>query len=238
MSKAPRWFQLYIFKDRRVTKKLVKRAEKAGYRAIVLTVDAPVFGIRRADNKNRFQLPPNITFANMDDGKQQRDYGAYYDERSDPALTWDDVEWLLKLTKLPVIVKGILTKEDALIAVDRGAQGIWVSNHGARQVDSEPATIEVLPEIVAAVADRIPIIIDGGVTQGTDVFKALALGAKMVCIGRPALWGLAVNGQQGVENVLDILKKELDNVMAIAGCHSIADIIKDFVAHESSYEKI
>ncbi|XP_058460997.1 uncharacterized protein LOC131436345 [Malaya genurostris] len=243
--KSPKWFQLYIYKDRKITESLVRRAEKTGFRAIVLTVDAPMFGLRRADMRNKFSLPPNLMLANFE-GRQatgvQSKGGSgineYIHEQLDPTLCWDDVKWLLSFTKLPVIVKGVLTKEDAIIAADLGVHGIWVSNHGARQLDSVPASIEALPEIVAAVGDRTTVVIDGGITEGTDIFKAIALGAKMVLFGRPALWGLANGGQQGVENILDILKKELDLTMAFAGCQRVSDISKDHVVHESFYAKL
>uniref|UniRef100_A0AAG5DRZ0 (S)-2-hydroxy-acid oxidase n=1 Tax=Anopheles atroparvus TaxID=41427 RepID=A0AAG5DRZ0_ANOAO len=242
---SPKWFQLYIYRDRQITESLVRRAENAGFKAIVLTVDTPLFGMRRADMRNKFSLPPPLTMANFV-GKAAtsvRSQGGsgiseYITEQLDPTLSWDDVKWLLRFTKLPVIVKGILTREDAVTAADLGVQGILVSNHGARQLDSCPASIEALPEIVDAVGDRVEIFMDGGITQGTDVFKALALGARMVFFGRPALWGLAVNGQQGVEHVLDILRKELDLTMALAGCRTIADITKEYVIHESYYSKL
>lgn len=242
---SPKWFQLYIYRDRKLTESLVRRAEQAGYKAIVLTVDAPMFGLRRADMRNKFSLPPHLVLANFEGrlatGVQSQGgsgINEYIKEQLDPTLSWDDVKWLVNFTKLPVIVKGILTKEDAIIAADMGVQGIWVSNHGARQLDSVPASIEALPEIVRAVGDRTTVVIDGGVTEGTDVFKAIALGAKMVFFGRPALWGLAVNGQEGVEHVLDLLRKELDIAMALAGCQKIEDITKDHVVHESMYAKL
>ncbi|XP_055596633.1 uncharacterized protein LOC129746779 [Uranotaenia lowii] len=241
---SPKWFQLYIFKDRTLTESLVRRAEKAGFKAIVLTVDAPMFGIRRAIMRNKFSLPPHLVIRNLEghlppvkQGQDAPNIQDYMSGQLDPTLSWDDVKWLQNFTKLPVIVKGILSKEDAILAADAGVQGIWVSNHGARQLDSVPATIEALPEIAAAVGDRTTIFMDGGINEGTDVFKALALGAKMVFIGKPALWGLAVDGQQGVENVLDILRKELDLAMAFTGCQKVADIGRCHVAHESEYYK-
>ncbi|XP_055625413.1 uncharacterized protein LOC129768057 [Toxorhynchites rutilus septentrionalis] len=242
---SPKWFQLYIYKDRKLTESLVRRAEKAGFKAIVLTVDAPMFGLRRSDMRNKFSLAPHLTLANFEghlatsvQSKGGSGINEYVTQQLDPTLSWEDVKWLLNFTKLPVIVKGILTREDAIIAVDMGVHGIWVSNHGARQIDSVPASIEALPEVVAAVGDRTTIVMDGGVTEGTDIFKALALGAKMVFLGRPTLWGLAVDGQQGVEHILDILRKELDVAMALAGCKSVADISRNHVAHESTYAKL
>ncbi|XP_062551665.1 uncharacterized protein LOC134216914 [Armigeres subalbatus] len=242
---SPKWFQLYVYRDRQLTESLVRRAEKAGFKAIVLTVDAPVFGMRRADIRNKFSLPPHLILANFEGNlatgvrsQGGSGLGEYIAERIDPTLSWDDVEWLTNFTSLPVIVKGILTKEDAILAADMGVEGIWVSNHGARQLDSVPASIEALPEIVKAVGDRTTIVMDGGITGGTDVFKAIALGAKMVLFGRPTLWGLAVDGQQGVEQILDLLTKELEITMTLAGCRSIKDITIDHVVHESFYAKL
>uniref|UniRef100_U5ETN3 (S)-2-hydroxy-acid oxidase n=1 Tax=Corethrella appendiculata TaxID=1370023 RepID=U5ETN3_9DIPT len=240
-----KWFQLYIYKDRSLTESLVHRAESANFKAIVLTVDAPVFGLRRADKRNAFTMPPHLKLANFVGEKSDfksnegvSGINTYVASQFDASLTWKDVKWLLSFTKLPVIVKGILTKEDAVIAVNLGVKGIIVSNHGARQIDSVPASIEALPEIVQAVGDRVTIMIDGGVTQGTDIFKAIALGAKMVFIGRNALWGLAVNGQKGVEHIIEILKNELDLAMTLAGTPTLKDINKEFVIHESYYSKL
>ncbi|XP_058456324.1 uncharacterized protein LOC131433747 [Malaya genurostris] len=151
------------------------------------------------------------------------------------SLTWADVEWMKSITTLPVIVKGVMTKEDARCAVDVGVDAIMVSNHGGRQLDSVSATIEVLPEIIAAVRGQVPIIVDGGITKGTDIFKALAMGADMAFIGRSYLWGLAVNGQKGVEEIVRLLQHELDNTMALAGCRTIKDITKAHVQHEAHY---
>ncbi|KXJ72106.1 uncharacterized protein LOC109401631 [Aedes albopictus] len=239
--KSPKWFQLYIYKERKLTEKLVQRVKKAGFKALVVTVDSPLFGKRRADIRNRFTLPPGLTAANFEgvqatlQGQSGSGLNEYGEQQLDPSLVWDDIKWLIKFSKLPVLVKGVLTKEDAEIAVSKGVSGIWVSNHGGRQLDSAPATIEALPEIVAAVGDRTTIIVDGGVRNGKDVFKALALGAHMVMIGRPALWGLAVDGQKGVEQVLDILREELDTTMALAGCQKVSDITRLHVLHEEYY---
>ncbi|XP_001649565.2 peroxisomal (S)-2-hydroxy-acid oxidase GLO2 [Aedes aegypti] len=244
VPKSPKWFQLYIYKERKLTERIVQRAKKAGFKAIVVTVDSPLFGKRRADIRNRFSLPPGLKAANLEgeqaiiQGKDGSGLSQYGEQQLDPSLVWDDIRWLIKISELPVLVKGILTKEDAEIAVSKGVSGIWVSNHGGRQLDSAPATIEVLPEIVAAVGDQTTIIVDGGVRNGKDVFKALGLGANMVMIGRPALWGLAVNGQQGVEQVLDILRDELDTTMALAGCQRVADITRLHVIHEEYYKEL
>lgn len=246
--KCIKWFQLYIYKDRDATKKLVRRAELAGFKAIVLTVDAPVFGVRRADIRNNFNLPSHLRFANFEDDKSKSDskdnderisgINKYVTSQFDPTLNWNDLKWLVQFTKLPVLVKGVLTREDAILAVEFGARGVIVSNHGARQLDGVPAPIEVLPEIVDAVGSKTEVIIDGGIMQGTDILKVIALGAKMAFIGRPALWGLAVNGQNGVEGVIDILRRELDNAMSLCGCKSLKSISRELVVHENYYSKL
>ncbi|GJQ67426.1 hypothetical protein Trydic_g8287 [Trypoxylus dichotomus] len=241
-----KWFQLYIYVDREVTKNLVRRAEKAGFKALALTIDTPFFGLRLADVRNKFSLPPHLRFANFAGEKSTKinikvegsGLNNYVEKLFDASLTWDDVKWLQSITSLPIILKGILTKEDAQIAASMGVAGILVSNHGARQVDGVPASIEALPEIVAAVGDKLEIYLDGGITDGTDVLKALALGAKMVFVGRPALWGLAYGGEAGVKKVLDILKKEFDFALALTGCRTPRDITRSMVVHESYYSKI
>ncbi|KAG8224306.1 hypothetical protein J437_LFUL007246 [Ladona fulva] len=242
---ATKWFQLYIYKKRDLTRDLVARAEKLGYEALVLTVDAPVFGIRWADARNKFSLPPHLRLANFigsdesqgvrNRGKKGSQLQAYVTELFDQSLTWKDIGWLKSVTKLPLILKGILTKEDTEEALKYDVAGIMVSNHGARQVDGFPATIEALPEILKAVNNRCDVYLDGGVTQGTDVFKALALGAKMVFVGRPAIWGLAYNGEDGVKSVLEFIKNELDFTMALTGCATLEDIKPEMVVPASYY---
>ncbi|XP_052132835.1 2-Hydroxyacid oxidase 1, partial [Frankliniella occidentalis] len=187
-----RWFQLYIYKERKVTEQLVRRAERAGYKALVLTVDAPVFGFRRADVRHKFTLPSHLRLANFTDcqdehkskGVSTAESGSglneYVAKLFDPSLSWSDVAWLKSFTSLPIVIKGVLTKEDALMGVEHGAAAIFVSNHGARQLDGTPASIEALAEITAAVNGRCEVYVDGGFTQGSDIFKALALGADMV----------------------------------------------------------
>lgn len=162
----------------------------------------------------------------------------YVNNLFDDSINWEDVKWLKKLTKLPVILKGILTAEDAIIGANVGVEGIMVSNHGARNIDGTPASIEVLPEIVNAVGEKCEVFLDGGITQGTDVFKAIALGAKMVFMGRPALWGLAHSGEEGVKKILDVIRKEFDFCMGLSGCANVGDIKKEMVVHESFYSKI
>ncbi|KAL1490434.1 hypothetical protein ABEB36_013129 [Hypothenemus hampei] len=244
---AIKWFQLYIYRDRSITKKLIKRAENAGFKALVLTVDTPMFGLRVADMKNEFKLPPHLRLANFQgdhsitvNGKGTNTGSALNNlgDLFDPSLTWDDIKWLKSITHLPLVLKGILTAEDAFLAANAGVAGILVSNHGARQVDGWPASIEALSEVVNAVGDRVEIFMDGGITDGTDVFKALALGAKMVFIGRPALWGLACGGEEGVKQILSILRTEFEYAMAISGCPSVRNIERSMVVHESHYSKL
>ncbi|XP_068205798.1 2-Hydroxyacid oxidase 1 [Palaemon carinicauda] len=243
-----RFFQLYIYKDRGVTSSLVKRAEAAGYTALVLTVDAPEFGIRRADVRNKFTLPPHLRMANFqtDDDKSNlvnksaggSGINEYVKSLFDPSLTWSDVEWLKRITNLPIVLKGILTGEDAVLGLKAGASAIWVSNHGARQVDGVPPSIEALPEVVKAVNGQCEVYVDGGFSQGTDIFKALALGAKMVFLGRPLLWGLACGGEEGAYKVLDILQKELESAMALSGCATVADITSEMVIRKEYYSRL
>ncbi|KAG0420415.1 hypothetical protein HPB47_003518 [Ixodes persulcatus] len=214
-----RWFQLYMFKDRDASKDLVQRAEKAGYQAIVLTVDTPLTGNRIFD-RNKLTPLGNLAVSIVEGVAGLLDLsGNAYENISlfDASLTWDDVKWLKSFTKLPVIVKGILTAEDAIDAVSNGVAAIFVSNHGGRQLDTVTSTIEALPEIIRAVEGRVEVYLDGGIRHGTDVIKALALGAKAVFVGRPALWGLAYNGEEGVTQMLKILRKELDLGMALIG---------------------
>jgi 4-hydroxymandelate oxidase len=232
-----RWFQVYIYKDRGVTRRLVERAEAAGYQALALTVDTPKFGRRYADVRNKFHLPPGVTVANFADAGLERlgavsgesGLAAYSASLFDPSLTWRDIEWLQSITPLPVLVKGLLRADDAVKAVEHGAKGIIVSNHGGRQLDTVPATISALPHIAEAVGGRVPLLLDGGVRRGTDILKALALGAQAVLVGRPILWGLGVGGQAGVEKVLAILCEELELAMMLSGAPSIADIDSSLV---------
>jgi 4-hydroxymandelate oxidase len=229
-----RWFQLYVLKDRDLTAALVKRAHAAGYGAIVLTVDTPLLGRRLRDERNRFALPPGIGLANLEGSGLPEASGSalfsFFLDRHDASLTWDDVAWLRSLSPLPVVLKGIVTAEDARLAVDAGVDAIVVSNHGGRQLDGAPATLDVLPEVVEAAEARIEVLLDGGIRRGSDVFKALALGARAVLVGRPYLWGLAVNGAEGVRRVLEIIRDDLMLNMALAGRPRIADIDRSAVA--------
>ncbi len=239
-ASGPVWFQLYVYRDRKATEGLVRRAEAAGCGALVLTVDAPLLGRRERDVRNRFSLPPGLTVANLlPEGYGEvppavADSGlaAYVASFLDPSLTWQDVAWLRSITELPILVKGIVRPDDALRAAEAGAAGVVVSNHGGRQLDTAPATLDVLPEIVDALTAhgyRIEVLMDGGVRRGTDVLKALALGAKAVLVGRPVLWGLAVGGEDGAARVLRLLRDELDLAMALAGAPTVTDITRDLV---------
>jgi isopentenyl diphosphate isomerase/L-lactate dehydrogenase-like FMN-dependent dehydrogenase len=209
-ASGPLWFQLYIYPNLQVAERLVRRTEAAGYRAIVLTVDLPYFGNRERDKRNNFTIPPPLFHeANF--------VGVEKTGQAWVALTWESLSWLRSITSLPLLLKGILTAEDALLAIEHGMDGIIVSNHGGRQLDTALASIEALPEIVEAVAGHCEVYVDGGIRRGTDILKALALGARAVLVGRPVLWGLAVNGAEGAYHVLEILRKELELAMALSG---------------------
>lgn len=231
-TQSPQWFQLYHYRDTSIAHDLIRRAEDAGFQALVLTVDTPLLGRRERDQRNAFQLPEGIRFANMDpyaidwyaSPEQDTQLARYATAQTDPTLTWDVIETMRKVTKLPIVVKGILSADDARLAVEHGVDAIVVSNHGGRQLDGTIATADALPDVVDAVAGRVEVLVDGGIRRGTDVLRALALGASAVLIGRPYLWGLAVGGQEGVERVLDLLRAELAHAMTLSGRPRIADI--------------
>jgi len=231
------WFQLYVYADRGMTKALVERAEASGMRAIVLTVDAPMLGRRERDLRNRFHLPDGVRLANvpssgsvpMPTGHGESGLANHFASGIDAALTWKDVDWLRSITKLPVLIKGIVRGDDAVRAVDHGAAGVIVSNHGGRQLDTAIASVRALPEVAEAVAGRAEVLLDGGVRRGTDVIKALALGARAVLLGRPVVWGLAAAGESGARRVLELLRAEVDLAMALCGCPSVGDISRDLV---------
>ena len=234
---GPVWFQLYVYKDRAATRDLVRRAADAGCTALVLTVDAQIWGVRERDVRNGFQLPDGLSIENLTGaGKgffpetEGSGLAAYVHDLFDQALSWKDLDWLCGITDLPVLVKGIVRGDDAARAAEHGAAGVVVSNHGGRQLDTSPATIEALPEVVEAVGERLAVFIDGGIRRGTDVLKALALGAHAVGLGRPILWGLATDGEAGARHVLDLLRDELDLAMALCGCASLRDVTPDLVA--------
>jgi 4-hydroxymandelate oxidase len=219
---GPLWFQLYVYPSLEVAAKLVRRAEAAGYRAIVLTVDLPRLGRREKDIRNNVTIPPSPYYeANFVDVEKEG-------QRWVP-LTWESLSWLRSITSLPILLKGILTAEDAVLAVEHGVDGIVVTNHGGRQLDTAIPSIEALPEVVEAVAGRCEVYLDGGIRRGTDVLKALALGARAVLLGRPVLWGLAVNGAEGVCHVLELLRNELELDMALAGRPTLDSIDRSLV---------
>ena len=231
------WFQLYVYRDRAITESLVKRAETAGYRALVVTVDTPLLGRREADVRNNFHLPEGLQAANLqgpateDVGEARNESGlaAYVASLWDSDLDWKSIEWLRSITSLPILLKGILRADDARLAIEHGASGIIVSNHGGRQLDTAPATIDALPAVADEVAGRIPVLLDGGIRRGTDVVKALCYGADAVMVGRPVMWALAVDGRAGVDHVFDMLLRELDLAMALCGCRSIDELTRDLI---------
>uniref|UniRef100_A0A915MSZ6 FMN hydroxy acid dehydrogenase domain-containing protein n=1 Tax=Meloidogyne javanica TaxID=6303 RepID=A0A915MSZ6_MELJA len=222
------WFQLYIYKNRALTEKLVRRAEKAGFSALVLTVDAPHFGRRRADERNGFKLPEHLKVANFEQESKFADndgasgLSKYIISNFDPTLNWEVLRWLVDFSILPVIVKGIMRGDDALLAIEAGAAAIVVSNHGGRQLDCCMSTV---------------VFVDGGFRTGTDIFKALAIGAQLVFIGRPIIYGLAIGGKEGVKHVLKLLKTEFDYAMRLSGCATISQLRsqKDIVVYRNRF---
>jgi 4-hydroxymandelate oxidase len=220
---APRWFQLYAPTDRPACQALVERAVAAGFAAVAVTVDLPLPGNRERDTRNAFRLHMG---AHLPEDQPVNEAGIIVL----PTMTWDDLAWLRSICPVPLVAKGILRADDAVRAVDAGCDGIWVSNHGGRQLDGAVAGVDALPEIVAAVGDRAVIVVDGGVRRGVDVLAALALGADLVAVGRPVLWGLAVDGAAGVQRILEIVRDELSLAMALAGCRTLADVSSDLIA--------
>jgi 4-hydroxymandelate oxidase len=221
---AKLWFQLYIQPDLAFTESLVRRAEAAGCRALVVTVDSPALGRNERGDRNDFHdLPPGIFCANMGGDGNVRNVVL------SPEISWTHLDWLRETTSLPVLLKGVLHPADARLAVDRGVDGLMVSNHGGRQLDTTPATLDRLPLIADAVEGRVPLLVDGGVRRGTDTAKALALGAQAVAIGRPILWALAVAGESGVSRVLELLRTELVNALTLLGVNSPTGLGRDQV---------
>ena len=220
------WFQLYIFNDRDFTLELVKRAERSGYTAIVLTLDSQVLGIRHADFKNQFKLPAHLSVPNLKGLNTNVTITAGEQSLFAKHITWQDIDWLKRHTDLPIILKGILHPEDAKKAVSYGVDGIVVSNHGGRQLDTAIPPIVILPKIKQAVKDNCSLLLDSGIRRGTDIVKAIALGADAVLIGRPIIWGLAMNGAEGVAEVIQILQHELKTAMGLCGLPSV-QAIKD-----------
>jgi isopentenyl diphosphate isomerase/L-lactate dehydrogenase-like FMN-dependent dehydrogenase len=258
---SPRWMQVFIYKDRGFTRELAERAQRSGYDALVLTIDNQLLGNRERDIRNGFAIPPRfglsglagmalrapwlwrmrrdirrITFGNYVKPGETADMRALAGRMAsllDPSMSWADVDDLRKIWKGPLILKGILHADEARQAVDHGIDGLIVSNHGGRQLDSAPATIDALPAIIAAVEGRLPVLIDGGIRRGGDVVKALALGAKACLVGRPQLWGLAVAGEAGVAHMIEIYRREIDRVMGLCGLSRLADINPDILFNKS-----
>ena len=234
---SPRWFQLYVYKDRAITEELVHRAEAAGAEAIVVTADAPGLGTRERDMRNSFRLPDDLALENLvplGKGNFPKVTGsalaAYVRENFKSDLKFEDLDWLCGCTRLPIIVKGVCRGDDARRAAEHGAKAVVVSNHGGRQLDTAPATCEALSAVAAAVGDLCEVYVDGGIRRGSDVLKAIALGARAVLLGRPILWGLCVGGAQGATDVLEILRRELDEAMLLCGCTELGDINRSLLA--------
>jgi isopentenyl diphosphate isomerase/L-lactate dehydrogenase-like FMN-dependent dehydrogenase len=222
---AVRWFQLYWSRDRSFTSELVAEAADAGFTALVLTVDLPAAGPRERDLRSGFRLPPDLPMPNLPQTLMETEY--FHDtlgEIVDTSLTWRDLEWLSSECPLPLVVKGILTAEDAALACEHGCSGMVVSNHGGRQLDGVSATLDALPEVAQTVAGRAEIYLDGGIRRGTDVAMALALGARAVFVGRPALWGLAAGGEEGAAHVLELFRAEIALALLLLGCPTPADL--------------
>jgi len=230
-DQGPRWFQLICFRDREITRDLVRRAEAAQCSALCLTIDQPMQGRRERDLRNRFHLPPGVTMKNLEpyaadklSADDSSPLAKFVDEMFDATLTWEVVSWLRSITHLPILVKGILTAEGANLALEHGAAGVIVSNHGGRQLDGALSTCEALPAVVDAIGGRAEVLVDAGIRRGTDVLRALALGARAVIVGRPYLWGLAVDGEAGVSRVLELLRQEIVLSMGLTGRAAIREI--------------
>lgn len=234
----PLWFQLYIEKDRGATKALVERTEAAGCRALVLTVDTPLLGRRERDIRNQFHMlsglsVPHIRVANSgtlsEPVASASALGAYVNTQWDSSISWKDLEWLQSVTKLPILIKGVVRGDDAATALNHGASGVIVSNHGGRQMDAAITTVRALREVADAMSGRGALLVDGGIRRGTDVLKAIALGANAVLLGRPVLWGLSSGGVDGVKRVLELLRDEFDLAMALSGCCEVREITRDLL---------
>ncbi len=214
------WFQMYLFKDTQISLEVLRRAETVGVKALVLTVDTPMLGRRERDIRQSFHLPDGIEMANFKMNLPKSvgsSLGTHVQEHFKMNLSYADLAWLRNQTNLPIIVKGICHPDDAVKSLEYGANSIWVSNHGGRQLDTSPATISVLPRVADAIRGQVPIILDGGVRRGTDIVKALSLGANAVALGRPILWSLAINGQAGIGHTLELLRNEIDTALGLCG---------------------
>ncbi len=231
---GPMWFQLYVQRDRGFTRELVQRAKAAGYKALVVTVDTPIEGARNRQQRANFHLPPGVELVNLrglrlDSGKAAGTERDVFRNILPDALSWKDIAWLQSLSDLPVVLKGVLNPNDAEQAAKSGVAGIIVSNHGARNLDTVPATIQALPRVADRVKGRISILVDGGIRRGTDILKAIALGADATLIGRPVFYGLAVNGADGVRDILGILRHELVMAMALCGRKDLAALDRSVI---------
>ncbi len=231
---APRWQQLYILEDRGMTEEHLAEAAECGYSAVVLTVDTPIWGRRERALRSRFQIPIDLPLPYVSVDEAARAEGIAYLPVS-PSVTWRDIEWVAERARRPVLVKGVLTGEDAVLAVEHGAAGVIVSNHGGRQLDGVAASLDALPEVVEAVAGRVPVLMDGGVRRGTDALKALALGAQAVLVGRPILFGLAVDGEAGALGVLELLRAEVLRALALLGCATPHEVSRAHVQPAVAY---
>lgn len=240
-STCPLWFQLYIYKDREITKSLVQLAEACGYQGIVLTVDAPIYGKRIKELQTPLTLPLEFEIKNLiAAGLPLKDIpssklASYLASLLDPSLNWNDITWLQSLTSLPIILKGIMSPKDMQIAIANSVEAVIISNHGGRQLDTSLSSIETLKLMKGLGDGKIEIILDGGIRKGIDILKALALGARAVMVGRPILWGLAVGGEEGVKRVLTILKAELDLAMALCGYSSLHQINEEVLHFPDKY---
>jgi isopentenyl diphosphate isomerase/L-lactate dehydrogenase-like FMN-dependent dehydrogenase len=230
-SKASLWFQLYVFKDWGLTKGLVDQAAEAGCSALVLTADTPYLGRREGPLRTGFAIPDEVRIPAVDLARGGLEPFALHEhfELFSPAVSWRDVERLASASRLPVVVKGILTAEDARLACEHGAAAVCVSNHGGRQLDGVPATLDALPEVAEAVDGRIEVYVDGGIRRGTDVVKALALGARAALAGRAVVWGLAVAGEEGARHVLELLREEIRLALSLLGCTSPEQVGREHV---------
>ena len=234
---APLWFQLYVYRDREASKALVQRAEAAGCSALVLTVDSPILGRRERDVRSGFHVPPQFSIPNLTGAARDglaSSTGAsspqeFVANHWDSSISWDDLAWLQSITELPILVKGIVRGDDAKLALESGAAGVIVSNHGGRQLDTSVQTPRALAEVATAMDGEGTLLVDGGIRRGVDVLKALALGADGVLLGRPVLWGLALDGQTGARRVLELLRDEFDLAMALAGCAGVDEITLDLL---------
>ena len=224
-----RWFQLYWSADREFTRDLLAQVREAGFEAVVLTVDFAKAGRRERDLRARFALPDDLATPNIPGSLARENFHAALGHVVDAALTWRDLEWLRDAAGIPVLLKGVLTREDAVLAVEHGAAGLVVSNHGGRQLDGAAPSLDALPEVVEAAAERAEVLFDGGIRRGADVAKALALGARAVLVGRPVIWGLAVGGEDGVARVLELLRAEVALALTHLGCTSPADVTRAHV---------